>query len=178
MTQSNLETIVIIGIFISTITMFYAMTLSIKHFVTFRKLPRWFNKMRKNGDGKEFEDFLKKLFEACGWHVKNPTSSVNSPDFGVDMILDGKIAVQAKHYKDNVGNDAIMAVFAGMNYWKKNGFPHLRRAAVVTSSHFTASAKKQAKDIGVLLKDEDDIREILKSGPRKNWITKQRSGAW
>ncbi len=176
MTESNLKIIVMIGIFISTATMLYAMASSIKHFITFRKLSNRFNRMRKNGDGKEFEKFLKNLFEACGWQVKNPTSSVNSPDFGIDMILNGKIAVQAKHYKDNVGNDAIMAAFAGMNYWKKNGFPHLKRAVVVTSSHFTNSAKKQAKAIGVLTKDADDINEILKVGPRKNWIIKQRAG--
>jgi HJR/Mrr/RecB family endonuclease len=137
-----------------------------------KKMKNWFEEMNGNGDGTQFEDFLEEFFKRCGWKVKRPTSSTNAPDFGVDLILDGKIAVQAKNYSDPVGDAAVQAIFSGAQYWKKNGFPHLKYSVVVTTSSFTKAAKKQAESIGVIMKDGTDLREGLSVGFKKGWILK------
>ncbi len=135
-----------------------------------KKIRDWFDKISGNGDGSEFEDFLEVFFSRSGWKVERPTNSTNAPDFGVDLILDGKIAVQAKNYVKDVSNDAIQEVFSGKEYWKNNGFPRLKYAVVVSTSSFTKSAIKQAKATGVILKDGNDIKEALNKGLSKGWI--------
>ncbi|WP_456399345.1 restriction endonuclease [Mesoaciditoga sp.] len=134
------------------------------------KLKVEFYKLQGNGDGKAFEIFLTKLFKACGWKVQNPTSSTNSSDQGVDLILNGKVAVQAKNYARSTGNDAVQEVMAGATYWKNNGFPSLKRKAVVTTSYFTRQAIDLAKSGKVILKDGKDIEELLNGKLRKKWI--------
>jgi hypothetical protein len=61
--------------------------------------------------GIAFEDFLGDVFEELGYSVdKTKTTG----DQGVDLILTGKggrIAVQAKGYKDNVGNGSVQEVY-------------------------------------------------------------------
>ncbi len=134
------------------------------------KLKMEFYKIQGNGDGKAFEIFLARLFKACGWKVQNPTSSTNSSDQGVDLILNGKVAVQAKNYARSTGNDAVQEVMAGATYWKNNGFPALKRKAVVTTSYFTRQAIDLAKSGKVILKDGRDIEELLNGKLRKKWI--------
>lgn len=164
--------VVITGVFVSAIIALYIVVVNVRRLTLSKKVLGRFGEIAGNGDGTEFELFLSGFFEASGWRVKNPTASTNMPDYGVDMILNGKIAVQAKNYSYSVGNDAVQAVFTGMEYWRKNGFPRLKRAVVITSSSFTRSAKDTARATGVRLKDGDDIRNIFNDGFDKKWFLK------
>lgn len=138
-----------------------------------KKMRDWFDKLSGNGNGVEFEDFLEMFFIKSGWNVKRPTNSTNTPDFGVDLILGGKIAIQAKNYAANVDNSAVQQVLSGMLYWKNNGFPSLKYAVVISTSAFTSSAKKQANSTGVILKDGNDLRNVLNKKMYKNWVFKK-----
>lgn len=139
-----------------------------------KKIRDWFDKIPGSGDGTQFEDFLEIFFSKSGWKVERPTNSTNTADFGVDLILDGKIAVQAKNYVKDISNDAVQQVFSGKEYWKNNGFPRLKYAVVISTSSFTKAAVKQAKATGVILKDGNDIREALNTGLSKSWIFKTK----
>ncbi|BBJ27268.1 restriction endonuclease [Athalassotoga saccharophila] len=157
-------------LFVVVILFAYIISYSYKKSRNLRKLREWFEIVAGNGDGTEFEKFLETFFSQSGWSVKKPTSNTNASDFGVDLILDGKIAVQAKNCTNGVTNKAIQEVFTGMEYWKSNGFPRLKYAVVVSTSNFTKAAKKQAYAVGVILKDGDDIREALRKGLSKRWV--------
>lgn len=157
-------------LFAVVIVFAYIISYSYKKSRNLKKLREWFEIVAGNGDGTEFEKFLEVFFAQSGWNVKKPTSSTNTSDFGVDLILDGKIAVQAKNYINGVTNKAIQEVFTGMKYWKNNGFPRLKYAMVISTSTFTRSAKKQAYSVGVILKDGNDIREALRKGLSKKWV--------
>jgi restriction system protein len=136
------------------------------------RLKMEFYSFQESGDGKAFEEFLANLFKACGWKVTNPTSSTNASDQGIDLILDGKVAVQAKHYTNSTGNKAVQEVISGLIYWKKNGFPHLKWKAVVTTSYFTPQAVDLARSGNVILKEWKDIEELLNGKLSKKWILK------
>ncbi len=157
-------------LFVLVIFFAYVISYSYKKSKNLKRLREWFEVVAGNGDGKEFEKFLETFFAQSGWNVKKPTSNTNASDFGVDLILDNRIAVQAKNYANGVTNKAIQEVFTGMEYWKSNGFPRLKYAVVVSTSTFTRAAKKQAYSVGVILKDGNDIREALRKGLSKKWI--------
>ena len=152
-------------------SMFFLVLLLLKR-SKFRKLRKEFWIIAGNGNGLEFEIFLVKVFKLCGWKVSTPTNSTYVSDKGVDLILDGKIAVQAKNYKDSnvTGNQAIHDIYSGMAYWKRNGFLRLKKAAVITTSSFTRQAKEEAKTLKIILKDKKDIEKLLNGKPRKKWI--------
>lgn len=166
--------IVLLLLFTLIILVAYFIAYTYKKRKNLKKLSDWFDAIAGNGDGTEFEKFLEVFFTQSGWKVEKPAGKTNTADFGVDFVLDGKIAVQAKNYANGVTNKAIQEVFAGMKYWKSNGFPHLKYAIVISTSDFTRAAKKQAYSVGVVLKDGNDIRNVLKKGLSKNWI-KERS---
>ncbi len=159
-------------LFFAVLILAIAIGISNSHSKILKKMRNWFDKISGKGDGTQFEDFLEIFFKNCGWTVKRPTNSTNAPDFGVDMILDGRIAIQAKNYSDTVGDAAVQAIYSGMKYWQKNGFPKLKYPVVITTSSFTKAARKQAESIGVILKDGYDLRDALNSGFKKNWVLK------
>ncbi len=165
--------VVITAVFVSAMVAVYTVVVNVRRFKLSKKVLGTFDKIAGNGDGTGFEIFLSRLFEVSGWKVKNPTSSTNMPDYGVDLILNGKIAVQAKNYSYSVGNDAVQAVFTGMEYWRKNGFPGLKHAVVITSSSFTKSATDTAKATRVHLRDGEDIKKICTNGFDKKWFLKK-----
>ncbi len=140
-----------------------------------RELWRKFEELKAGGNGTDFENFLKELLTLCGWKVENPTASTNASDQGIDLILDRKIAVQAKNYgpDHSTGNKAVQEVIAGMAFWKKERreYKHLKYGVVVTTSHFTRDAIKLAQNSGVILKDVNDIAKCLRK-PKKDWILK------
>ncbi len=162
-----------VGAILVLFSIFFLVLLFLK-LSRFRRLRRDFYNIAGNGNGFEFEIFLIKMFKLCGWKVSTPTNSTYVSDKGVDLILNGKIAVQAKNYKDSnvTGNQAIHDIYSGMAYWKRNGFLRLKKAAVITTSSFTRQAKEEAKTLKVILKDRKDIEKLLNGKPRKKWILK------
>jgi len=109
-------------------------------------------------DGTQFEYFLVRLFTSLGYAA---THTGQSGDFGADLIVegrDGKIAVQAKNYDtSNVGNKAVQEAIAAASYYKCHA------AMVVTNSHYTSAAIKQAQGSNppVRLIDREDLEELL-----------------
>ena len=118
-------------------------------------------------DGKEFEKYLKAVFEEKGYSVK---LTKDSGDFGADLImykkggfrddkykLPEKIIVQAKRYKGNVGIEAVQQIAAAKEYYKAD------TCAVATNRYFTKAAKQLAKANKVILWDREFFFGIPKS---------------
>jgi len=88
--------------------------------------------------GTQFERFVGELYARLGYQCEFTPAGA---DQGVDLILskDGqKIAVQAKQWKNPVGNAAVQAVIAGKCYYGCS------RGIVITTSTFTKSARELA----------------------------------
>lgn len=105
-------------------------------------------------DGKEFEKYLKAIFEREGYCVK---LTKDSGDFGADLVMykkglarsHKKIIVQAKRYNKKVGVEAIQQIVTAKEYYKAD------RCAVATNSYFTKAARKLAEVNGVMLWDRE-----------------------
>ena len=103
--------------------------------------------------GEDFEKYLKANFENMGYKA-SLTPKTN--DYGADILLrrkKEKIVVQAKRYKNKVGNGAVQEIVAAMSYYKAT------KAMVVTNSSFTKNAVKLAKANHVVLWDREKIRK-------------------
>jgi len=104
--------------------------------------------------GHDFEGYLANRFKELGYKVeRTPTSR----DQGADLILEKagqKIAVQAKHYSQPIGNKAIQEAHAG------KGIYECDEAWVVTTSTFTEDAKRAAAKLNVRLIDKFELRRL------------------
>jgi predicted helicase len=116
--------------------------------------------------GVDFEDFISNLFKKKGYEVlKTPDSG----DDGVDLVITKKLdnkqvksAIQCKRYKKSVGVSAVQEVFTGKHVYK------CKDAFVITTSEFTAPAKKTAEKLEVTLWDKFVLLdEISKTFPHK-----------
>lgn len=106
--------------------------------------------------GLEFEDYTVNLLKNLGYVEISKTQS--SGDFGIDIIAlkNGiKYAIQCKLYSSTVGNKAVQEAYSGKDYYNC----HL--AVVITNNYFTAPAKKQAEQTGVLLWDREKLIEMI-----------------
>ncbi len=106
-------------------------------------------------DGKEFEEFLAKLFNKMGYKTE---VTKHSGDQGIDVIAEKngtKLGIQAKCYSGAVGNSAIQEAVAGKNYYK------LDKVLVITNSNFTNSAIELAKYNSVVLWDRNILKEKI-----------------
>ncbi len=121
-----------------------------------------------NMNGTEFEEFLDVVFTRMGYRVRHMGKS---GDYGVDLVLEKqyrnednkfssrklRIAVQAKRYRNNVGNKAVQEVYSGMAMYKCNA------GWVVTNSGFTRAAIEQAEGCGVRLVDRQKLLRMVAS---------------
>ncbi len=106
--------------------------------------------------GKEFEEFIAKLFDKMGYQTE--VTKV-SGDQGVDVLAfkNGyKIAIQAKCYSAIVGNHAIMEAVAGKGFYKAD------KCMVISNNFFTKSAKELASSNNVELWDRNVLKEKIK----------------
>jgi restriction system protein len=102
-----------------------------------------------------FEDFLRDVFEELGYSVEGTKTT---GDQGVDLIVTGRserLAVQAKGYKDSVGNSAVQEAYAGMKFY------NCRSCAVITNSKFTSGARELARRVNCLLIDGVDMKDLI-----------------
>lgn len=105
--------------------------------------------------GYEFEDFLGTLLTAIGFSVQ---VTKRSGDQGADLFAEKfgkKIVIQAKNYRDSVGNSAVQQVLAAKAFYSCD------EAMVITNSRFTPSAKELASSTGVQLVDRDILQTYL-----------------
>lgn len=101
--------------------------------------------------GEEFEAYLGLLYDRKGYRVRyTPPSS----DFGADLLLKKKgvkTVVQAKRYKNPVGEASVQQALSGKGYYDAD------QCVVITNSYFTPAAEALAERTGVTLID----RELL-----------------
>ena len=108
--------------------------------------------------GREFEWFMKTLFERRGY--KDVQVTRESGDQGGDVTClspEGKKAVvQAKRWKGKVGIGAIQEVHLAMAVY------HAEIAFVTTNSHFTKAARAAAKVVpGLKLVDRQGLQQVI-----------------
>lgn len=105
-------------------------------------------------EGHAFEQWVADRLEAHGWraHV-----TAGSGDQGIDIIAkrDGKkIGIQCKRYAGAVGNKAVQEAFSG------RAFHRVDVAVVITTGHYTESARALSRRTGVHLLHVKDIPRI------------------
>lgn len=104
-----------------------------------------------NMTGEEFEQYLGILYKKKGYKVEFTPGTM---DFGADLILTkGKVKtiVQAKRYRNSVGEAAVQQVLAAKGYYNAD------QCLVVTNSDYTAAAKELAAKTGVKLISRDKL---------------------
>lgn len=112
-----------------------------------------------NMSGREFEKYLFQLFEQMGYIC---TLTSESNDQGLDLIVERygkKIGIQAKCYKNKVGNNAVQEVLSGVQYYNCD------EGMVITNSLFTSSADDLATKTGIVLWNRAKLMEIMSQYP-------------
>ena len=109
-------------------------------------------------NGIEFEQFLASLFERMDYTVQIVGSSAG--DYGADLIIEKngeRTAVQAKCWRNFVGEKAVQEVFTSMNMY------HCTSALVVTNWYFTHQARKLAQSNDVKLWNRTYLMKVILS---------------
>lgn len=117
-----------------------------------RSVPR--RPVRCPKDGHAFEEWVAGKLEAQGWraHV-----TAGSGDQGIDIIArrkGRKIGIQCKRYDGAVGNKAVQEAFSG------RAFHRVDTAVVITTGHYTESAKALSRRTGVHLLHVRDLGRL------------------
>lgn len=112
-----------------------------------------------NASAVEVERLITEMFNRIpGWRAK---TTPPSNDFGADVIAEspnGIYAIQVKHWKNKVGNDAVQAVVGAMPVW------NAKYAIVITTGPgFTQSAKIQAQHAKVKLWGKKELALLYKA---------------
>ncbi len=99
--------------------------------------------------GEQFEDFLAICYRKRGFEVQTTPKTC---DFGADLLLKDpktgqKICIQAKRYKNLVGEEAVQQTLSGREYYKCD------KAMIITNSHYTDAAKALAKKCNIKMID-------------------------
>jgi len=105
--------------------------------------------------GREFEEFLAKIFKQLGYQVMLTKASV---DYGADLVIQKegiKAVVQAKRKQGSVGIDAVQQVVAAIAYYNAN------LGMVITNSKFTENAKNLAASNQIELWDREDLKNVF-----------------
>jgi restriction endonuclease Mrr len=104
--------------------------------------------------GAEFERYVGQVFHDNGHHAAVTKAT---GDYGVDLILNGYIAVQVKKYSSPVGPKAVQEVVAGKAHYK------CTEAWVVTNSTFTSAAAMLADSNGVRLIAGEELQWLAEN---------------
>ena len=106
--------------------------------------------------GREFEEFLAKLFKQLGYQVMLTKASA---DYGADLVIQKqgiKVVVQVKRKQSSVGIEAVQQVVAAIAHYQAN------LGMVITNSKFTENAKNLAVSNKVELWDREDLKNVFK----------------
>ena len=125
-----------------------------------------------NLSGKEFEGFLKWMFEELGYSVELTKVTADS---GVDLVLKKdkeKIAVQAKRYNrtSKISNEVVLKTHGGMGVYKCN------KSIIITTSYFTSQAKKDAEKLNIDLWDRETLSATIDQINNKIEASKPKVG--
>lgn len=113
-------------------------------------------------DGREFELFTGKLFNAIGY--TNVTVTQSSCDFGADVIAekdDVKFAIQCKRYGSPVGVSAVQEVIASKS------LHDCHVACILTNNTFTPAAEELARKNLVILWGGNKLKEFIDRAKEK-----------
>jgi restriction system protein len=106
--------------------------------------------------GQDFEAYLMKLLHRLGYTDISGTPVTG--DQGADVLAtkDGKrIVIQAKNYREPVGNAAVQEVSAAVSFYSGD------EGWVVTGSTFTSAAKQLARRCNIRLIDRFDLEKMV-----------------
>lgn len=110
-------------------------------------------------DGKEFEEYLYRLFLALGY--EDAYKTVSSRDFGADLVFtdrDGeRNVIQAKRYAESnpVGISAVQEIYSSMRYYGAS------KSIVIASSRYTEACEILAGYNGVRLIDRSELIDMI-----------------
>ncbi len=105
-------------------------------------------------DGHDFERWVAERLELHGWRAE---VTAGSGDQGLDIIArqgGRRIGIQCKRYDGAVGNKAVQEAFSG------RAFHRVYTAIVITTGHYTESAKALSRKTGVHLLHVRDISRL------------------
>jgi len=114
-----------------------------------------FEEYNKLSSGKDFEEFIAKWLEKCGYSTE---VTKDSHDYGADVIAKKEeisYAIQCKYWQNSVGVEAVQQVCVAMRYYDCD------KGVVVTSSKFTKQAKELAQANRILLWDGEYIKSKI-----------------
>ena len=102
-----------------------------------------------------FESFVATLFSKLGFNCR---VTPKSGDKGVDILAYGteNYAIQCKHGKNNVGNEAVQEVVAGAKYYESIELKSFK-TLVVSNSFFSQQATELANANNVKLIDGNEL---------------------
>jgi restriction system protein len=104
--------------------------------------------------GVEFETAVGRILSEHGWHV---SSTPATGDQGADIIAikgERRVVIQAKRYKDAVGNKAVQEVVGAILFYAGT------EGCVVTNSTFTSAARALAQKNNIRLIDGSRFGEL------------------
>jgi restriction system protein len=114
--------------------------------------------------GVDFERWLAVLLQDFGYRVE--TTKVVG-DYGGDLVLTQgplRIVVQAKRYRNRIGQDAVRQVLASKALYRATV------AAVVTNSHFTPHAATLARANHIYLVDRVGLHRLIEARWRRSAV--------
>ncbi|MBE3584971.1 MAG: restriction endonuclease [Thermoanaerobacter sp.] len=109
--------------------------------------------------GREFEEFLEKLFQKLGYQT---ILTPEMKDHGADLIITNtqgrKFAIQAKKLQDygRVGVNVLGEVTRGQRWYGCHG------SIVITNQYFTDQMIEEAKQINVVLWDRTNLGNLIR----------------
>lgn len=110
-------------------------------------------------DGKDFEEYLHRLFLALGY--EDAFKTVSSRDFGADLVFTdrngNRAIIQAKRYamSNPVGLSAVQEIYSAMPFYRA------QRSIVITSGIYTDACVKLAGYNGVKLLGREELIDII-----------------
>lgn len=125
-----------------------------------------YNRIVSREDVETMDEYLFESFIAVvyGERQFNCKVTPRSGDKGVDVLAFGSegFAIQCKHGKTKVGNDAIQEIVAGAKYYEMKE-QRMFKPCVVTNSEFTPQARELAVANNVELVDGKKLEAMLSS---------------
>lgn len=118
--------------------------------------PR-FNPARPPRNGHLFEHWVAENLRRHGWRASVTRAS---GDQGLDIIARRgglTLGIQCKRYSGAVGNRAVQEAYAGQAHYR------VMAAAVLTTGHYTKSARDLSRSTGVHLLSVKDIPSMHKT---------------
>lgn len=168
----SLDWVAFFGLFAKVVLPFLALAIMVE---LVKSIPRWILESRARAagidkvdsmTGKDFEIWLAHQFKTTGYDVRR---TPYQGDHGADLIIISpkgtRIAIQAKKLskrKDRVGAKALGEVLRGKKYYNCDG------AMMVTNQGYTQQARDEAKRIGIVLYDRNNLITFVEKIKRKN----------